>query len=1587
MPLETFKDPPHIARKFNMTKHNDTATFLEQQEEVMRETVMRTRKERLREAEHARRGENAIWEQEGRKAHRENMRTFRSARAEEVELEEKVQRHKTARMEKAKENARTAMLTGIDNFETNMQRLGIGQEGHGGKGNANFDDTEYIQRIRQRKQEEVSGRKERTKRRQKMLLDQQRVYRSIYERQKQEQLLEKVLKQSSAERAIGEELAKQAQARNEMVARRRFREAQYEARRAADQEEHKSLIAHARQRELELYEAARTEELSKVKALLTQKEEAKAAKRHQMCADITSQLLTLVDKVVDFRERTADFKSSVLGGAPLVPLHTWNEWLLQFVTGTDDVEPAEALPVCDEEEGDEGENDGASAAGTEARRASKAPSAAPENADGADEKSQTAPTPSVKGEEDGVVSPDVEVLKLLNDADISAYLSHSKNWATVEKPPHGSEYNTLLCNMMAKVAYLLTPPPKSAKRVDRSPFMLCVFMGKNLTGKSACAKHAAEELKFVHAAMKDIVSGALGACSGPALEAATSLEGEAKTLAVERVELARAAKQELDEGKEIGDMLLAKLVLNHFNAEKLQAVEDEGAMAARRSSPRPNTTGADSASPSATPDKLDDADALPPSVIQPRGMILEGFPKTTSQFEALEALMTTWEPEPTPPHDTPLAPLRYAQEPKQLMAPLVPTPPKDATNADEEPQDAAPPADGDAESEPPAPVGPAPVPELTAEERELIAHGEEEDETAIDVVLNFEATDTEIFARHAGERMDPVTRQVYHIEYNPPPDEVFDRLQSMDVSVCDKALIHHKLTAFKHHKKRVLRWLERVGTFREVDANRPLDAVQAGCLDIMKEVIRARHAHDTKCAQREALLESRAKLQEAFEQEARELAEANEAEQAENPDAPPPADGAKKVSFPVALTAEVADTLQAQWGQINKTFLAGVSEIFVEQRKLKRDTTEHFILVGKQFHQHLAKPTMRQAKVEAFQLDFNAFDAEIRREKDGKAELHLRTDGLQAQLWKESDARKEDSLAMLAESRKAPWNDLFQTSAAIQYVALLEVEVTRFVMTKRLVQFYFSTLYYTPLKVDDAIPDLSPPADDGGKGGAKAAPKKAAPKKGGKGAEVAETNDRVVDFRRFYEKALEWLEEVVQDTGEKAPEAPAKGGKAAPPATPSPEETRRLEVEAMAKEVWGREAELLKYRLEVVCAKYYECIEEVEAKSGELYENLTNSLKDLYQREMATTAALISYIRTHIEEETRLAYECDVSGNELVVNQSSLLVTPTVPENMAPPPIGDGNDFITADITMSHMAGMVSAFRSRAPEGQIAKETFVRLFLQLTASSVQGDAAPECWSEFGVATFESVFGGFDWETKGACDWRLFCVSLLLWSGEVGNSLWVGAPTLLELVNLKEALCGENGEAKTHITKAELLAAPFWFSSSVSQTRADQLKMLLWKIFEGYAPAEHAPGPAPAADVDPEAADAADDAAQEEAAVTAAPAEPTIQITTFLLYLCPDKQILRGAQKAFAMVAAEQDLVSRRELYTIFHFSPYTTADGFDDAYSAESIDAVFHSVLNKDTDEPEEERISFAQLIACHVGRVMLNNARSYLQRQVTFKA
>jgi len=103
---------------------------------------------------------------------------------------------------------------------------------------------------------------------------------------------------------------------------------------------------------------------------------------------------------------------------------------------------------------------------------------------------------------------------------------------------------------------------------------------------------------------------------------------------------------------------------------------------------------------------------------------------------------------------------------------------------------------------------------------------------ALDAVLVLEVPDDLIVNRIVGRRTDPVTGEIYHLEFNPPPAEIVDRLKHRKDDTEDA--VRARLESYHRQTAPLIPFYTELGLVRSVDGVGSMDEITerlTGALD------------------------------------------------------------------------------------------------------------------------------------------------------------------------------------------------------------------------------------------------------------------------------------------------------------------------------------------------------------------------------------------------------------------------------------------------------------------------------------------------------------------------------------------------------------------------------------------------------------------------------------------------------------------------------------------------------------------------------------------------------------------------------------
>ncbi|XP_049718155.1 sperm flagellar protein 2 isoform X12 [Elephas maximus indicus] len=205
-----------------------------------------------------------------------------------------------------------------------------------------YSDDEYIKKIQKRLEEDALAREQREKRRRRLLMDQLIAHEAQEEAYREEQLINRLMRQSQQERRIAVQLMHVRHEKEVLWQNRIFREKQYEERRlknfqdALDRE-----AALAKQAKIDFEEQALREKAIH-EQIAVERAQARYQKHYSLCAEILDHILDLSTKVADYRMLTNN----------LIPYKLMHDWKELFFNGKPIYEQAKIkyLPAKPSEE-------------------------------------------------------------------------------------------------------------------------------------------------------------------------------------------------------------------------------------------------------------------------------------------------------------------------------------------------------------------------------------------------------------------------------------------------------------------------------------------------------------------------------------------------------------------------------------------------------------------------------------------------------------------------------------------------------------------------------------------------------------------------------------------------------------------------------------------------------------------------------------------------------------------------------------------------------------------------------------------------------------------------------------------------------------------------------------------------------------------------------------------------------------------------------------------------------------------------------------------------------------------------------------
>ncbi|XP_048100360.1 sperm flagellar protein 2 isoform X3 [Alosa alosa] len=1306
--------------------------------------------------------------------------------------------------------------------------------------------SEYIQKIRQRLEEDTAAREQREKRRRRVLVEQLRAHEAQEEALREEQLVERLMRQSQQEKRLAVQLMQMRQQKEVLRQNRILRERQHQEQRQRDfQEALDREAALARQARLEQTEEAQ-KEIELHDRIAADRAQVRYRKHYDFCKEVLEQVVDLATKAGEYRLFTAN----------LIPAKMMREWKELFFSGKPLYEQACVDPAPAE------------------------------------------PTPEQLIE--------LEKEALLNRQDYDEYVSMTGDWAWPEEgdPKSPPSNNDILGHIVHRLQNIVNPPKPGTPPPLFPCFLLkaCV-LGKVLSGKTTCLSKIAQVHGIHVLSATVLIQEALAAFQAGETEVVEKKECEA----VEGIDSPNKDADESERESEKEEALTSHEAATPGEDPKQKGTPEKEvtpqlSMRAQHGAAVEKVLREGQAVPNELlVDIIVDAIRHVPAGC---GWILDGFPVDVAQAKLLEKALSGSDPD-KPSGKSSKASLAVDKNVPQEAPPsskaldlvilmevaddvvldraakqaIKEQSPAQVKDDDQKPEGEVPTTQDDTTEQA---VRSSSKLNLKGKQLQHWITGFQDTWPKLEewfsgkqnvlVKVNAQADEVTVFKKVeqiiqdtiiSTEKAEIAAQSESVSSVAGPP------LSTTTPAASSSALAQEGLTTQRPRSKSITQ----------------SPRASHSQIEGLKEK-KSTHSIEGKDSRRQLS----GKLSGSGLAPVRRLSVSSSFEHAlgesSSPDsAVPGSDDWVYVDEP--LPKEVSEYLVPYWDNVCDSYVTNVKAVMQNLRRERNLIIHHLHSVRDDFKQYLKRPDLKQEFVCQWQQDFNTIPDDMREDEETQAELHQRLDDLRERLWDICDRKKEEAEQERAALTEDGWLEDHAALLHNHFYSLMQVEVDRFQDTLRLLRDYYYSMRGTVLPEVPAdftcIPLLDIVEDEEGNAGEKSkssppgsvTPDRAS-KSGGKkdsdGPEEKKTKIVPLIARRpltadsakqrgssqadeklvndTYQAALtavnnlmqaELQQQEVEESRDKqvlererqlrmsqasAPATSAKdkkkggggggggGGGAAkkkdssPTQEPSPppvldlQEARKVAIRTKIRQEYLAALEhedcAVKQRLKLIKRQAVETIQSLQTRADHTFRTLEDWLGARFLAEMGSIDQLAEVARHHIESATKVPHELMLVCTDFFVD-GDLRVLPSP----SPPPRPPAQE-VPVDTTLTIL--QLQAFHSQllkvAPSGMLSSNEFSEILKELTLMNMGDNDLPDTWmniSESQILDLVTVLS----QDSEMLDWRLFLLSAALpWP----------MPTKQLLLQVLNRFRAADPQHTGFITEDQYLQIELWFTN-------------------------------------------------------------------------------------------------------------------------------------------------------------------------------
>ncbi|XP_065729297.1 sperm flagellar protein 2 [Phocoena phocoena] len=542
---------------------------------------------------------------------------------------------------------------------------------------------------------------------------------------------------------------------------------------------------------------------------------------------------------------------------------------------------------------------------------------------------------------------------------------------------------------------------------------------------------------------------------------------------------------------------------------------------------------------------------------------------------------------------------------------------------------------------------------------------------------------------------------------------------------------------------------------------------------------------------------------------------------------PPPKPGSEEwVYVNEPISEEIRSFLVPYWKLIENSYINSIKTVLRHLREGQHMVIAYLYDIRTDFQQFLRRPDHKQDFVSQWQADFNSLPDDLWDDEETKAELHQRVNDLRDRLWDICDARRGEAEQECLDIINESWLQDVIGIAMNHFFSLMQAELNRFQDTKRLLQDYyrgmeckiptddtkrFTRVPLVQLDSKDILEfQLRIPLVRQGPSSPESSLSKPKTKAILKGKidyslENIELNfeaDEKMVMDTWQQSSLaishmvaaeihqrlmeEEKENQTADAKEKPPQVAAnkkvkkeppkkkkedkKGkGKSPPMAETAPvivtaEEAEEMEIKNKLRlrikeehlAALQFEETAAQFRLELIKVKALAFLEELVTKAVEVYKLMEKWLGERYLNEMASVEKLTEVARYHIETSTKIQNALYLDQEDFCIN-GDIKVFPDLSPPIRPPPVEREEN---GTLTIERLGNLRDQFLEIAPKGIIGNKAFADVLLDLVTMNLGTNNFPSSWMNLTQPELQELTSLLVTNSEFV-DWRKFLLVVAL----------------------------------------------------------------------------------------------------------------------------------------------------------------------------------------------------------------------------------